>query len=147
MSSMTPVRLLRRTVAHEVFDLERIADGSGTLYVGELARRGAGSIERFFLIASVPPGRSRGGHAHREQSEYVVAVHGRVDVRLESRGNVWFVALDRVGRTLYVPPGYWLDLFNFSDDAVLGVLSTHPFDESDHIRDRAAFLRWEAAVS
>ena len=138
---------LVRAPAHEVFDLERIADASGTLYVGELARRGTGPIERFFLIAGVPPGGSRGGHAHKAQGEYVVAVHGCVDVRLESQGNVWFVSLDRVGRALYIPPGYWLDLFDFSDDAVLAVLSTHAFDERDHIRDRTAFHMWEAAAS
>jgi uncharacterized RmlC-like cupin family protein len=131
---------------YEVFDLERIVDYAGTLYVGELAQRGTGGFDRVCFIAGVPEGASRGGHAHKDQAEYIVCVQGSVEVRLEARGDVALVALTRPGRTLYVPPGYWRDLFNFSSDAVLAVLAAHPFDENDYIRDRRAFSRWEAAA-
>ena len=137
------VRALPRLPAYEVFDLERIVDTSGTLYVGELARRGTGGFDRICFIAGVPPGGSRGGHAHKDHAEYIVSIAGSVEVRLEARGEVDVVSLARRGRTLYVPGGYWRDLFNFSPDALLAVLAVHPFDESDYIRDRTAFSRWE----
>ncbi|MDB5070336.1 MAG: WxcM protein [Candidatus Eremiobacteraeota bacterium] len=135
---------LRATVPFAVFDLERIADERGILYVAELARRGSGSFDRIFFLAGVPPGERRGGHAHKEQAEYVICVQGSVDVRVQSRGTVTVIPLARPGRALFLPAGYWRDLVNFSDDALLAVVCEHAFNEDDYIRDRAAFERWEA---
>lgn len=131
---------------YEVFDLERIADEAGTLYVGELARLRHGPFDRIVLITGVPAGGSRGGHAHKWQYEYVICVSGGVDVRLESRGALSTVALRRPGRALYLPAGYWRDLVGFTPGTVLAMLATEPFDEDDYIRDHEAFLRWEAGV-
>jgi quercetin dioxygenase-like cupin family protein len=128
---------------YEVFDLERIAGPSGTLHVADLVLRGHGPFSRIFFLTGVPRGHARGGHAHKEQAEYLICIQGTVDVRIESRGCADVVVLGRPGRALYLPPGCWLDLLNFSDDAVLAVLSADSFDESDYIRDRAAFSRWE----
>jgi dTDP-4-dehydrorhamnose 3,5-epimerase-like enzyme len=135
----------RPSVPYEVFDLEHIADGRGILYVAELAQRGSGSFDRIFFLAGVPPGERRGGHAHKEQAEYVICVQGSVEVRVESRGVVAVIPLARPGRALFLPAGYWRDLVNFSDDALLAVVCEHAFSEDDYIRDRAAFRRWEAS--
>lgn len=128
---------------YEVFDLERIPSATGTLHVADMALRGHGPFSRIFFLSGVPRGHVRGGHAHKTQAEYVICIQGAVRVRIETRGVAEVIALGRPGRALYLPPGCWLDLFDFSDDAVLAVLSADSFDESDYIRDRAAFHRWE----
>jgi dTDP-4-dehydrorhamnose 3,5-epimerase-like enzyme len=129
-----------------VFDLEQIADPTGTLYVGDFARRSGAPCNRFFFISGVPRGERRGGHAHKRQAEYLVCVQGSLDVHIESNGVVEAVPLYK-GRALFLPGGHWLDLINFSSDAVLAVLVAHPYDESDYIRDRDAFRRWEAVLA
>ena len=132
--------------SYEVFDLEQIADPTGTLYVADFARRGGPPCSRFFFITGVPHGERRGGHAHKRQAQYLVCVNGSLDVLIESRGVIEAVAL-RKGGALYLPGGHWSDLINFSFDAVLAVLAAHPYDEADYIRDRIAFRRWEAGLA
>jgi mannose-6-phosphate isomerase-like protein (cupin superfamily) len=132
--------------SYEVFELDQIADPTGTLYVADFARRGGGPCSRFFFLSGVPRGERRGGHAHKRQAEYLVCVEGTLDAHIEARGVIEHVAL-RKGRALFLPGGHWLDLINFSSDAVLAVLVAHPYDESDYIRDRAAFRRWEAVLA
>ena len=134
------------STSYEVFDLEHIADPTGTLYVADFIRRGGPPCNRFFFITGVPRGERRGGHAHKRQAEYLVCVSGSLDVHIESRGVTEAVPL-RKGRALYLPGGHWIDLINFSSDAVLAVLVAHPYDESDYIRDRGAFRRWEAVLA
>jgi len=124
------------SASYEVFDLEQIADPTGTLYVGD----------RFFFISGVPHGERRGGHAHKRQAQYLVCVQGSLDVHIESNGVIEAVSL-RKGRALFLPGGHWLDLINFSSDAILAVMVAHAYDESDYIRDRDAFRRWEAVLA
>jgi dTDP-4-dehydrorhamnose 3,5-epimerase-like enzyme len=130
-----------------VFDLECIGDERGTLYVAELTKRGIGPFDRFYFVTGVPDGRKRGGHAHMRQAETIICVQGSVELHVESRGVRDAVALDRPGRAVYVPGGYWRDLLHFSADAVLAVCCSYPFDELDYIRDRAEFVRWEAGAA
>ncbi len=129
---------------YEVFDLEHIGDPTGTLYVGELAQRGTGPFDRFYFIAGVPRGERRGGHAHIAQAEYLICIQGSVVVHLEAGGDGEVVLLDRPGRALFLPAGYWRELVEFAPGTVLAVLAEHPFSEADYIRDRDAFRRWEA---
>ena len=129
----------------ELFDFTEIPDASGTLFVGELMPHGA-SVQRFYFITGVPAGARRGGHAHRTQAKFLVCVQGSLELRIEGQGRVDIVRLDRVGRALYLPAGYWLDLVNFSPGAVLAVLSEHAYDEADYIRDHAEFRRWELSA-
>ena len=131
----------------QVFDLERIGDERGTLYVAELAQRGIGPFDRIYFVTGVPDGGERGGHAHKRQPETIICVQGSVMLHLESHGAHDAVALDRAGRAVYVPGGYWRDLVEFSANAVLAVCCSYPFDESDYIRDRAEFARWEASTA
>ncbi len=129
---------------YEVFELERFWDPSGTLHVGELSARGSGSFNRFYFLTGVPAGGRRGGHAHKQQQEYIICVQGGVTVHVESLGCKNAVALTRAGKALYLPAGYWRDLVDFSADAVIAVLASDPFSESDYIRDIEAFRRWES---
>jgi dTDP-4-dehydrorhamnose 3,5-epimerase-like enzyme len=125
--------------------LEQITGDAGTMYLAGLSGRPGPPIARFFFLTGVPAGMRRGGHAHKDQAEYLICVQGSLDVLVESGGKVDVIPLARPGRALYLPPGYWRDLENFSADAVLAVLATHAFSEDDYIRDRDDFRRWEAS--
>jgi dTDP-3-amino-3,4,6-trideoxy-alpha-D-glucose transaminase len=129
-------------VSYEVFDFDEFAEPRGRLHVGEFAHRGR-SFRRFYFITGVPPGERRAGHAHKMQAKFLVCVQGSVEAHVESRGRTDVITLARAGRALFLPAGYWLDLINFSADAVLAVLADQPYDGSDYIRDRDAFHRWE----
>jgi len=141
---MTLIPFHRPAVEYEVFDLERISDPSGTLHVGELSARGSGAFDRFYFITDVPGGQRRGGHAHKEQSEYLICVQGGVTVQLERLRRRDVVRLADPGRALHLPRGYWRELVDFAPGTVLAVLASHPFSESDYIRDIEAFRRWES---
>jgi uncharacterized RmlC-like cupin family protein len=132
---------------YEVFDLERITDPNGSLYVAEIGARFGASFSRIYFITGVPAGAARGGHAHKEQAECLICVQGSLVVRIETGDGADVISLERPGRALYLPCGYWRDLIEFSPNTILAVLSAAPFDENDYIRDRAAFRRWEAATS
>jgi dTDP-4-dehydrorhamnose 3,5-epimerase-like enzyme len=109
--------------------LERHVDARGVLDVAQgdalpfVARRA-------FVISAVPDGRTRGGHAHHQLEELLIAVRGRVEIELRASGRARTVVLDRPDRALYLPPDVW-SAQRFLDDAVLVVLASHEYDPSD----------------
>ena len=127
----------------EIFALKAIVDDDGTLHVDDFVERGLPPFRRIAFIRDVPAGGSRGGHAHKLQSEYVICVSGGLDVRVEARGRVETIALREPGHGLLLPGATWRDLVNFAPGTIVAVLATDAFDERDYIRDHDAFLAWE----
>ena len=103
-------------------------------------------VRRFYFIHNVPPGATRGSHAHRELHQLVVAVSGSVEVELDDGGERQSFSLDgpRVG--LHIPPGYWRTLRDFAPNSVVAVLASHEYDESDYIRDYDTFVEWRRSA-
>jgi hypothetical protein len=105
---------------------------------------GAGSvpfdIARVFWLYDIPGGESRGAHAHRECHQFLVAAHGSFEVALDDGANRRTVSLNRPYYGLHIPPGIWAAEQGFSSGAICLVLTSHPFDESDYIRDYSQFL-------
>lgn len=99
-------------------------------------------IKRAYYLYDVPGGESRGGHAHRELSQLIVAASGSFTVTLDD-GNVkrTFV-LNRPYQGLYVVPGIWRTLDDFSSGAVCLVLASHGYDEKDYIRNYDDFIKY-----
>lgn len=100
-------------------------------------------IKRAYYLYDVPGGESRGGHAHRELSQLIVAASGSFTVTLDD-GNVkrTFV-LNRPYQGLYVVPGIWRTLDDFSSGAVCLVLASHGYDEGDYIRNYNDFIEYK----
>lgn len=98
-------------------------------------------VKRTYYLYDVPGGESRGGHAHRELSQLIVAASGSFTVTLDD-GNVkrTFV-LNRPYQGLYVVPGIWRTLDDFSSGAACLVLASHGYDESDYIRNYNEFIK------
>ena len=98
-------------------------------------------VKRVFFIYDVPGGESRGGHAHRAISEFIVAASGSFSVTLDDGTNRRTVMLNRPYLGLLVGPGVWLTLDDFSSGAVALVFTSDYFTHSDHIKDYSEFLR------
>ncbi len=100
-------------------------------------------VRRVYYLYDVPAGEERGGHAHRELQQIVVAASGAYDVLLNDGVNKKVVHLDRPFIGLHIIPGIWRELLNFSAGAVCLVLASHTYDEKDYIRDYPNFLEYK----
>ena len=121
-------------------DFRTIHDPSGNLTPIEESLDVPFDIRRVFFLYDVPGGAERGGHAHRTLEEVVIAISGSFDVVTEDGIAHARYSLNRAYYGLYLPPMVWMNLENFSSNAVALVLASQPFDESDYFRERTDYL-------
>ncbi|SFH28197.1 sugar 3,4-ketoisomerase [Pedobacter insulae] len=98
-------------------------------------------IKRIYYLYDVPGGETRGGHAHKELQQLIIAASGSFDVVLDDGKNKRTITLNRPNFGLYVTPLIWRELINFSSGAVLLVLASLNFSEDDYIRDYGEFSK------
>lgn len=103
--------------------------------------------KRVYYLYDVPSDSRRGGHAHKEQLEFLVAVSGSFDVILDDGTSKEVVTLNKPDRGLLINTETWRELENFSSGAVCLVLSSGEFDESDYIREYADFQSLKGSPS
>ena len=101
-------------------------------------------IERAYWIYDVPAGAERGSNAHIEDLSLIIAAGGSFNVNLFDGVKWWKFTLNRQFEALFVPPGYWRTLDNFSSGSVCLSLTSLPYSEDDYIRDFDAFMRTKA---
>jgi hypothetical protein len=97
-------------------------------------------IERVYYLYDVPGGANRGGHAHKELQQLIIAMSGSFDVLLDDGHNKAKFHLNRSYSGLYVCPMIWREMDNFSGGSVCMVLASNLYDESDYYRDYDSFL-------
>jgi hypothetical protein len=97
-------------------------------------------IRRVYYLYDVPGGEDRGGHAHYELQQFIVAASGSFDVLLDDGINKRTVSLNRPYFAIHVVPGIWRELTNFSSGSICMVLASHIYEASDYIRDYNLFL-------
>jgi dTDP-4-dehydrorhamnose 3,5-epimerase-like enzyme len=100
-------------------------------------------IHRVYYLYDIPGGEIRGGHAHKELQQLIVAVSGSFDITLDDGTNKKTVSLNRPYYGLHVVPGIWRDLSNFSSGAICLVMASHEYDANDYIRDYTEFLAYK----
>lgn len=100
-------------------------------------------IKRIFYSYDIPGGEARGAHAHKECHQFLVAASGSYEVVLDDGINKRTVLLNRPFYGLHIPPGIWAAEQGFSSGAICLVLASHPYDESDYIRDYNEFLEYK----
>ena len=83
---------------------------------------------------------TRGHHAHKALQQVLICVHGSCRIRIDDGKEQETVLLDQPDTGLYIPNAIWREMFDFSSDAVLMVLASEPYSESDYIRDYEDFL-------
>lgn len=125
----------------EVIELPRISDPRGNLTFVEGERHVAFAIQRVYYLYDVPGGAERGGHAHRELHQLIIAMSGSFDVHLDDGHSKKSIHLNRSYQGLYVCPMIWREIDNFSSGAVCMVLASNRYDEADYYRDYQDFLR------
>lgn len=123
--------------------LDKIQNQAGNITVLESNLNLPFSIRRVYYLYDVPGGESRGGHAHRELYQLIVAASGSFDVLLDDGYNKKIVKLNRPNYGLLVVPGLWRELFEFSSGAICLVLTSHKYDENDYIRNYLEFSEWK----
>lgn len=101
-------------------------------------------IKRVYYLYDLPGGSERGGHAHTELQQFIIAVSGAFDVLLDDGVNKKTVHLDRPYNGLYITSGIWRELWNFSSGAICLVLASQNYSEDDYIRDLNDFLKLKA---
>ena len=97
------------------------------------------TVRRIFAIYDVMAGATRGGHAHREQGQFLIMLLGSCLIEWDDGDTVTAERLDLPTQGLYVPPGTWITLKEFSPSAVCLVLASDHYNEGDYIRDYAEF--------
>jgi len=96
-------------------------------------------IQRCFWITKVDEHTIRGNHAHWQESQLLVTMHGSVSVFVQSvSGNRFSYTLNSPAVGLYVPPLNWVSI-KFTAKAVLLGISDQEFAEEDYIRDKHYF--------
>ena len=126
----------------KIIQLPKISDPRGNLSVIEELKDIPFKIERTYWIYDVPGGENRGGHAYKENQEFIVALSGSFDVVLDNGKEKKTFSLNRSYNGLYVPKGMWREMENFSTNSLALVLSSTKYDPNDYIRDYTAFLKY-----
>lgn len=126
----------------KILGLPKIADPRGNLSIIEQFKQVPFEIKRTYWIYDVPGGCDRGGHAYKENQEFIVALSGSFDVVLDNGKEKTTFSLNRSYNGLYVPKGMWRTMTNFSTNSLALVLSSTEYDVSDYIMDYEEFLRW-----
>ncbi len=125
----------------QIIYLPKITDPRGNLSVVEEYKDIPFKIERTYWIYDVPGGEARGGHAYRENQEFIVALSGSFDVILDNGCKKTTFHLNRSYYGLYVPKMTWRKMDNFSTNSLALVLASTRYDEMDYIRDYDVFKK------
>lgn len=124
----------------EIIQLPKILDHRGNLTFIEGLNHMPFAIQRIFWIYDVPGGETRGGHAYKTSHEFIIALSGSFDVIWDS-GNIKRInTLNRSYFGLYVPPGVWRHMENFSTNSLALVLSSTLYNKNEYIRDYDYFI-------
>ncbi len=125
----------------EIIQLPKISDTRGNLTFVEGGNHIPFDIKRVYYLYDVPGGAERGGHAHKNLHQLIIAISGSFDIVIDDGRSEKRHHLDRSFYGLYVCPMIWREIDNFSSGAVCLVLASSPYDESDYYRDYSVFKR------
>lgn len=125
-----------------VVELNKIHNRSGNLTSLENIKDIPFDVKRLYYLYDVPGGAERGGHAHKNLHQLIVAASGCFDVVLHDGKNRKVVQLNRPYYGLYVVPGIWRELINFSSGAICLVMASEKYDKEDYIRDYEIYLKY-----
>lgn len=126
-----------------VLSLSKIHNPAGNITIVESEQNVPFCLRRIYYLYDIPGGESRGGHAHKELHQLIVAASGSFEVLLDDGRNKKIVRLNRPNYGLLVVPGIWRELFEFSSGAICMVLASHKYDEDDYLRDFDSFSEFK----
>jgi dTDP-4-dehydrorhamnose 3,5-epimerase-like enzyme len=124
-----------------IIDLPKITDMRGNLTFIEENRHVPFPVKRVYYLYDVPGGESRGGHAHKDLEQFIIAVSGSFDVILDDGMSRNKFSLNRSYYGLYIPTMVWRELENFSSGSVCLVLASHYYDPDDYYYEYEEFIQ------
>lgn len=125
-----------------LINIPKIDDQRGNLSFIEGQKHINFEVKRVYWIYDVPGGQMRGGHAFKEQKEFIVALSGSLDVVVDDGNENVRYHLNRSYYGLYIPNKLWRYMDNFSTNSVVMVLSSTFYDRNDYIRDYENYIQW-----
>ena len=125
-----------------LYELNKMHDAEGNLTYIYQNVHVPFEINRVFYSYDIPGGEERGGHAHKECHQFIIAASGSFEVVLDDGTNKRTVALNRPFWGLHVPPGIWSSEQGFSSGSICLVLASHAYSEDDYIRNYDEFLEY-----
>jgi dTDP-4-dehydrorhamnose 3,5-epimerase-like enzyme len=124
-----------------IIELPKISNPQGNLTFVESNNHIPFDINRVYYVYDVPGGAERGGHAHKELHQLIIAMSGSFDITLDDGKNKKKFHLARSYYGLYVCPMIWREIDNFSSNSVLMVLVSNKYYEEDYYRNYDDFMR------
>lgn len=125
----------------KIINLPKFLDARGNLSFVEQENHIPFAIKRTYWLYDVPGGECRGGHAYKENQEFIVALSGSFDVILDDGHEKKKYTLNRSYYGLYVPKGFWREMVNFSTNSLAMILSSTDYDANDYVRDYDEFIK------
>ena len=125
----------------KIIELPKFADPRGNLSFVEQLNHIPFEIKRTYWIYDVPGGESRGGHAFKQNEEFIVALSGAFDVIVDDGKEKKTFALNRSYYGLHIPAGLWREMVNFSTNSLALEFGSIHYDRSDYVEDYERFLK------
>ena len=122
-----------------IIELPKFLDARGNLSFAEQNNHIPFEIKRTYWIYDVPGGEERGGHAFRENQEFVIALSGAFDIVVDDGSTKKTFTLNRSYYGLYIPKGLWRTMENFSTNAFALEFGSIPFTVADYVYDYDEF--------
>lgn len=123
-----------------VLPLNKIHNRAGNITIVEGNKSLPFDVKRVYYLYDIPGGEDRGGHAHKELRQLIVAASGSFNVILDDGINKKIVSLNRPDYGILVVPGIWRELIEFSSGSICLVLASEGFKESDYLRSYKDFI-------
>ena len=120
-------------------ELPRIHNPAGNITAVNNLKEVPFEVKRVYYLYDVPGGESRGGHAHKVLHQFIMAGSGSFDITVDDGSVRRSFQLNRPYLGLYLPPGIWRELDNFSSGSISLVLASETYQEEDYIRDYPSF--------
>ena len=124
-----------------IIPLNKVHNIAGNITIVEGLKNIPFDVKRIYYLYDIPGGESRGGHAHKELYQLIIAASGSFDVLLDDGINKKIVKLNRPDYGLLVTPGIWRELCDFSSGSICFVLASLKYDENDYFRDYNDFKK------
>ncbi len=124
-----------------IIELPKVHFKAGNMSIADGINEVPFKVDRVFWIYDIPAGEARGAHAHRECHQFIIAASGSFEVEADDGTEKKTFYLNRPFYGLHVPPGIWAHEFNFSAGAICLVLTSHPYEENDYIKEYDEFRR------
>lgn len=126
-----------------IVNLPKVHNSEGNITVLENFKDIPFEVRRIYYLYDVPNGAERGGHGHYNLEQYVVAASGSFTFFLDDGKRQREIYLNDPSKALYIKPGIWREIKEFSSGSICLVLASEVYDEKDYIRDYTKYKAWK----